>query len=144
MGGLLLPHTPSAAVQRNSTSCQNKYIQMPTRVIFVWQSLKVTIASMTKFHTPVYVFRDKKWIEIDSTELVPGDKVRVKSNEIAPCDMALICGSAVCDESGLTGEAGQVNRRAWRCCLRSWKMRRRRRGRQPCEEAKCRDEELTC
>eukprot|EP00658_Telonema_sp_P-2_P012704 TRINITY_DN14834_c0_g1_i2.p1 TRINITY_DN14834_c0_g1~~TRINITY_DN14834_c0_g1_i2.p1 ORF type:complete len:1308 (+),score=380.72 TRINITY_DN14834_c0_g1_i2:208-4131(+) len=81
-----------------------------TANIYIKRSHQETIASMTKHHIPVQVLRNKAWTEIDSFELVPGDTVRVRSGEIAPCDMVLIHGSAVCDESGLTGESMPVGK----------------------------------
>ena len=65
---------------------------------------------MTEFHVDVRVNRNGEWKTVDSIDLVPGDVVRVKGDQVAPCDMALVVGSAVCDESGLTGESMPVGK----------------------------------
>ena len=43
--------------------------------------------------------------EIDSTELVPGDVIIVPERANLPCDLILLTGSAIVNESMLTGES---------------------------------------
>ena len=43
--------------------------------------------------------------QVWSDELVPGDVIRVPSNVVFPCDMILLKGSAIVNESILTGES---------------------------------------
>mmetsp|Transcript_7330 Transcript_7330/g.8783 ORF Transcript_7330/g.8783 Transcript_7330/m.8783 type:complete len:155 (+) Transcript_7330:722-1186(+) len=44
-------------------------------------------------------------IAIESTELVPGDIIEVPKGKTLPCDLILLSGSAVVNESMLTGES---------------------------------------
>ena len=47
-------------------------------------------------------------MEVSSEELVPGDIIRVPEGVVLPCDMILLEGSCVVDESVLTGESVPV------------------------------------
>ena len=51
-------------------------------------------------------------MQVPNTDLVPGDLLSLenRSNWTLPCDMVLIEGSAICDESGLTGESMPVRK----------------------------------
>jgi hypothetical protein len=50
---------------------------------------------------------------VPSTELVPGDVIRVRGDRwTLPCDAVVVRGTAVCDESGLTGESMPVRKAA--------------------------------
>lgn len=54
----------------------------------------------------VQVFRQNKWKPIKSDQLIPGDLVSiVRSDHNIPCDILLIKGSCIIDESTLTGES---------------------------------------
>lgn len=54
----------------------------------------------------VQVFRQNKWKPIKSDQLLPGDLVNiVRSEHNIPCDILLIKGSCIIDESTLTGES---------------------------------------
>lgn len=56
----------------------------------------------------IQVYRYRKWRHISSEDLLPGDIcsiVRSKSDVMLPCDMILLRGSCIVDESMLTGEA---------------------------------------
>lgn len=55
---------------------------------------------------------DSEYTEIKSNELVPGDIVLVKANEIIPMDGEVIVGIASVDESAITGESAPVIREA--------------------------------
>jgi cation-transporting ATPase 13A2 len=43
--------------------------------------------------------------QLNSTELVPGDVVEIPENCAMPCDIALLTGSCIVNESMLTGES---------------------------------------
>lgn len=56
----------------------------------------------------LYVYRNKKWQSILSDQLTPGDIVsitRVNNDQNVPCDLLLLRGSCIVDESLLTGES---------------------------------------
>ncbi|KAI1700167.1 e1-E2 ATPase domain-containing protein [Ditylenchus destructor] len=56
----------------------------------------------------IYVYRQKRWNKVNSDELVCGDMVSVsRSNDdkSVPCDLLLLRGSCIVDESMLTGES---------------------------------------
>ncbi|KAJ7537387.1 hypothetical protein O6H91_11G004100 [Diphasiastrum complanatum] len=68
------------------------------------------ISKITKYVTEVEVLRDGVWIKIDSRCLVPGDVVRLQRDWKLPCDLLIIKGSCICDESALTGESMPVQK----------------------------------
>lgn len=56
----------------------------------------------------IYALRQKKWRHIGSNELLPGDLVsitRSQNDNIVPCDVVILRGSCIVDESMLTGES---------------------------------------
>ncbi|KIY66889.1 P-type ATPase [Cylindrobasidium torrendii FP15055 ss-10] len=76
---------------------------------------KKTIArmrEMSKFSCNVDVLINGTWLQCDSTELVPGDVVNLSTTESAlvPCDMFLLSGDAIINESMLTGESVPVTK----------------------------------
>ena len=57
---------------------------------------------------PVYVKREKRWIQIQSDELLPGDVVsivRTKEDQGVPCDLVIADGSCIVNEAMLSGES---------------------------------------
>lgn len=55
----------------------------------------------------INVFRYNKWRQIPSNQLMPGDLVSVirsQSDNLVPCDLVLLRGSCIVDESMLTGK----------------------------------------
>lgn len=65
----------------------------------------------SQVHHQVVVERDGASMEVDVTELVPGDVVHVSLGVVVPADMRLIEASGLeCDESVLTGESMPVDK----------------------------------
>lgn len=57
------------------------------------------------------VFRDGQWLIIDSAQLVPGDKVKIRLGDVVPADIALLEGDYLSiDQSALTGESLPVDK----------------------------------
>jgi cation-transporting ATPase 13A3/4/5 len=69
--------------------------------------------SMTKFDFPVSVLRDGSWSNVVSTEIVPGDIVKLDDSvQLIPCDGYLLFGDLIVDESMLTGESIPITKKA--------------------------------
>lgn len=66
------------------------------------------IRRLSLYTVGVTVIRDGKEKQIDSSELIPGDTVRVHHNLKMPADVVLIEGQATVTEAMLTGEATVV------------------------------------
>ena len=73
------------------------------------------IQEISRYSCPVKVYRKNENnefldpVEMSSTELVPGDKIEIPEDELAlPCDVVLISGSVIVNESMLTGESTPV------------------------------------
>ncbi|TDH67821.1 hypothetical protein CCR75_006788 [Bremia lactucae] len=78
--------------------------------IYAKRNILASVVQMTHYVAEVAVKRDGVWITIESPNLVPGDLVRVAENWELPCDLLIIKGSTVCDESMLTGESMPVQK----------------------------------
>lgn len=56
----------------------------------------------------IYVFRDKKWEQVQTDQLLPGDLVsvtRTNDESAIPCDLLLVDGTAIVNEAMLSGES---------------------------------------
>lgn len=72
-----------------------------------------TIESLQKLSTPkAKVIRDGKEIEIDSTQVVPGDIIVLEGGDVVPADAEILEGELEVDESILTGESKSVKKKA--------------------------------
>eukprot|EP00644_Phytophthora_capsici_P011736 jgi/Phyca11/552998/estExt2_Genewise1Plus.C_PHYCAscaffold_500282 len=78
--------------------------------IYTKRQMQAAIVKMTRYRTDVAIFRDSRWQTLESSYLVPGDLIKVSENWILPCDMVIVKGSTVCDESMLTGESMPVQK----------------------------------
>jgi predicted P-type ATPase len=65
------------------------------------------LKELSKVSGSVHVLRDGHFVEINQTGLVPGDVVSLRSG-VAFCDMVILAGEAIVDESSLTGESMPV------------------------------------
>jgi plasma-membrane proton-efflux P-type ATPase len=57
------------------------------------------------------VLRDSKWQVLPARELVPGDIVRVRPGDIIPADVKLLTGALTVDQSALTGESKDADKK---------------------------------
>lgn len=48
---------------------------------------------------------NRKFVEISSVDLVPGDVIQIPDQTVIPCDLVLLHGTVVMNESMLTGES---------------------------------------
>eukprot|EP00741_Cyanophora_paradoxa_P005108 tig00000857_g4950.t1 len=68
----------------------------------------VNLRQMALHECPVTVLRDGSWTGTSSADLVPGDVIEITDNFTLPCDLVLLAGSAIVNESMLTGESVPV------------------------------------
>ncbi|OWZ18491.1 P-type ATPase (P-ATPase) [Phytophthora megakarya] len=87
-------------------------VVLGTAVINIYTKRKMqgAIVKMTRYRTEVSVLRDNQWRKLESSVLVPGDLIQVPENWVLPCDLVIVKGSTVCDESMLTGESMPVQK----------------------------------
>ncbi|TMW57735.1 hypothetical protein Poli38472_014338 [Pythium oligandrum] len=78
--------------------------------ILTKRSIFSSIVQMTHYQSNVEVKRSGVWKTVTSGDLVPGDLVRIAENWELPCDLVIVKGSTVCDESMLTGESMPVQK----------------------------------
>ncbi|EJT45920.1 hypothetical protein A1Q1_05645 [Trichosporon asahii var. asahii CBS 2479] len=83
-------------------------------VVFECTVVFQRVRTLTEFRTmsitpfPLMVFRDGKWKEVISSDLVPGDMVsitRTKPDSGIPCDLLLLRGTCIVNEAMLSGES---------------------------------------
>eukprot|EP01132_Coremiostelium_polycephalum_P000436 gene436-551_t len=65
---------------------------------------------MSYYTCDVPVLRDNQFKIVSSTELVPGDIIKVQQSVTLPCDVSLLQGQVICNESMLTGESIPVTK----------------------------------
>lgn len=71
--------------------------------IYVNRNNQKTIAKLTEHSTSCEVLRQGEWETLSSEDLVPGDVVKIWDGWVLPCDLAVLQGSCVVNESALTG-----------------------------------------
>jgi len=64
-----------------------------------------------KLQVNARVLRDGAWKTASARELVPGDIVRVRSGDFAPADVKMLTGELGVDQSALTGESIEVEKK---------------------------------
>jgi cation-transporting ATPase 13A3/4/5 len=62
------------------------------------------IKAMAEYTDQVNIYRDGKWQQKSTAELLPGDVFEVTEGKNTPCDGVVLTGNIVADESSLTGE----------------------------------------
>ncbi|MEM3693237.1 MAG: plasma-membrane proton-efflux P-type ATPase [Candidatus Bathyarchaeia archaeon] len=65
-----------------------------------------------KLQVNARVLRDGTWKIVPARELVPGDVVRVRSGDFVPADVKIIMGELEVDQSALTGESMEVEKKS--------------------------------
>jgi P-type E1-E2 ATPase len=71
----------------------------------------VVAALRKRLQVNARVRRDSSWQVIPARELVPGDIVRVRPGDIAPADVKLLTGALSVDQSALTGESKDADKK---------------------------------
>jgi magnesium-transporting ATPase (P-type) len=90
------------------------YCIMVISFISIFENLYETVKNinnirkMAIFECPIEIKRKSGFMQMSSSELVPGDVVVVPDNCLMPCDMVLLTGSCIVNESMLTGESVPV------------------------------------
>lgn len=83
------------------------YIAGGMTVAFVNYKNSCRLRELCKVEGQVEVLRDGSYIKIDQQDVVPGDVITIQAG-VAYCDMLVLTGEAVVDESSLTGESMPV------------------------------------
>ena len=68
----------------------------------------INIRKMANYSCEVKVMRsgdENIVLKVNSSELVPGDVIEIPENTAMPCDLVLLTGSCIVNESMLTGES---------------------------------------
>lgn len=73
------------------------------------KAAKTVAALKQQLQIMVRVLRNSNWLPIPSTELVPGDIVRLRMGDFLTADMQLLEGGIKADKSALTGETALIN-----------------------------------
>ena len=71
----------------------------------------VVAALRKRLQVNARVRRDSSWQVIPARELVPGDIIRVRPGDIIPADVKLIAGALSVDQSALTGESKDADKK---------------------------------
>ena len=71
----------------------------------------VVAALRKRLQVNARVRRDSSWQVIPARELVPGDIVRVRPGDIIPADVKLLTGAMSVDQSALTGESKDADKK---------------------------------
>mmetsp|Transcript_9419 Transcript_9419/g.15216 ORF Transcript_9419/g.15216 Transcript_9419/m.15216 type:complete len:1314 (+) Transcript_9419:53-3994(+) len=82
-----------------------------SKSLFVVRRNKLKVAELARTESLVHVLRDGSWTKdpISSADVMPGDIIRIEPGKVC-CDMCVVEGGAVVNESMLTGEPMPVQR----------------------------------
>ena len=58
-----------------------------------------------KLRLQTRVLREKNWVTLPATELVPGDIIRIRSGDFVPADLKILDAEITVDQSAITGES---------------------------------------
>ncbi|OLY83043.1 putative cation-transporting ATPase 13A4 [Smittium mucronatum] len=72
--------------------------------VYIRRKSDFDVKRMAEHEDIIEILRDGQWQSLSTKYLVPGDIYKVDSCKVIPCDSVLLGGSAVIDESSLTGE----------------------------------------
>jgi plasma-membrane proton-efflux P-type ATPase len=79
---------------------------------FQEQRASVAVAALRKkLQVTARVLRDSTWQGVPARELVTGDVVRVRAGDFVPADLQLFDGTLRVDQSALTGESSEVDKK---------------------------------
>ncbi|GLB37530.1 putative P5-type ATPase cation transporter [Lyophyllum shimeji] len=83
-----------------------------TATLFETKRTIKRMRDMSRFSCRTEVLIDGAWVERDSTDLVPDDVVNLSDSDFSllPCDLFLLSGDAIVNESMLTGESVPVSK----------------------------------
>lgn len=76
-----------------------------------WRAAGVMATLRRRLQISARVLRDAGWYVVPARDLVPGDIVRVRSGDIIPADVKLLIGNLSVDQSALTGESANVEKK---------------------------------
>lgn len=79
------------------------------KALFIVRKSRLQVAELARTETRATVMRQGKWVEVCSAEVLPGDVMQVQDGVIC-CDVVVVNGGAVMNESMLTGEPMPVQR----------------------------------
>jgi H+-transporting ATPase len=65
----------------------------------------------SKLQVSARVLRDRSWQSLPARELVAGDVVRVRTGDFVPADVQLLDSALRIDQSALTGESNEVDKK---------------------------------
>jgi H+-transporting ATPase len=71
----------------------------------------VVAALRKRLRVSARVMRDSSWQVIPARELVPGDIARIRPGDIIPADVLLLTGALTVDQSALTGESKDADKK---------------------------------
>jgi plasma-membrane proton-efflux P-type ATPase len=79
---------------------------------FQEQRASAAVAALRKkLQVTARVLRDQAWQGVPARELVTGDVVRVRAGDFVPADLQLLDGTLRVDQSALTGESSEVDKK---------------------------------